>query len=68
MILLIILLVNLILKNFSIMHRRFINPILLFPLCLFVNPPEELLSQTSNNIEEVIQEKPIFYLDIGPHS
>ncbi len=38
------------------MLRRFLNPILIFPLCLFINPPETLLSKTRNNIEEVIQE------------
>ena len=39
------------------MLRRFINPILVFPICLFFNPSKTLLSETSNNIEEVIQEK-----------
>ena len=39
------------------MLRRFINPILVFPICLFFNPSKTLLSETSNNIKEVIQEK-----------
>ncbi len=39
------------------MFRRFINQILVFPLCLFVNPPEAVFSETNNNIEEAIQEK-----------
>ena len=39
------------------MHRRFINPILVFPLCLLINSPKALMSETSNNIENVIQEK-----------
>ena len=39
------------------MLRKFISPILLFPLCLLINPPEALLGETINNIEEVLQEK-----------
>ena len=39
------------------MPRRFINPILVFPICLLINSPKELFSETSNNIEEVIEEK-----------
>ena len=39
------------------MFRRFINPILVFPLWLVINSQEALLSKTSSNIEEVIQEK-----------
>ncbi len=39
------------------MHRRFINTILVFPLCFLINYPKVLLSKTNNNIEEVIREK-----------
>ena len=39
------------------MLRRFINPILVFPLWLIINSQEALLSKPSNTIEEVIQEK-----------
>ena len=39
------------------MFRRFINPILIFPLCLLINSPKAILSETSNNIEEALQEK-----------
>ncbi len=39
------------------MLRRFINPILFFPICLLINSPKAILSETINNIEEVIQEK-----------
>ena len=36
------------------MLRRYINPILVFPLCLFFSPQEALLSKPNNNIEEII--------------
>ena len=39
------------------MLRRFINPIFVLPLCLSINPPEALFSETRNNIEQIIQEK-----------
>ena len=39
------------------MLRRFIKPILVFPLCLYINFHNALLSETKNNIEEIIQEK-----------
>ena len=39
------------------MFRRFINQILVLPVCLFINLPEEVFSETNNNIEEAIQEK-----------
>ncbi len=39
------------------MLRRFINPILAFPICLSINSHEAILSQTKNNIEEILQEK-----------
>ncbi len=39
------------------MFRRFINPILIFPLCLLINSPKPILSETSSNIEEALQEK-----------
>ena len=39
------------------MHRKFINSILFFPLCLYINSPKALLSETKNNIEEVLKEK-----------
>ena len=39
------------------MLRRYINSILVFPICLFITNQEALLSETSNNIEEVLQER-----------
>jgi len=39
------------------MLRKFIHPILFFPLCLYINSQKALLSETKNNIEEVIKEK-----------
>ena len=39
------------------MLRRFIKPILLFPLCLYINFQKELLSESKNNIEEILQEQ-----------
>ncbi len=39
------------------MFRKFIYPILLFPLCLYINSQKALLSETINNIDEVIKEK-----------
>ena len=39
------------------MFRRYINPIFVFPLCLFINPQKALLSETKSSIEDVIQEK-----------
>ena len=39
------------------MLRRLIKPILVFPLCLYINFHNALLSETKNNIEEIIQEK-----------
>ena len=39
------------------MLRRFIKPILVFPLCLYINYQEALLSKPKNNIEEILQEK-----------
>ena len=39
------------------MLRNFIHPILFFPLCLYINSQKPLLSETKNNIEEVLKEK-----------
>ena len=39
------------------MLRKFIHPILIFPICFFINSQKALLSETNNNIEEVIKEK-----------
>jgi len=39
------------------MLRKFIYPILFFPLCLYINSQKALLSETKNNIEEVLKEK-----------
>ena len=39
------------------MLRKFIHPILFFPLCLYINSQKALLSESINNIEEVIKEK-----------
>ena len=38
------------------MLRRFIKPILVFPLCLYINSQKALLSETNNNIEEILKE------------
>ncbi len=38
------------------MIRKLIHPILFFPFCLYINFQEPLLSQTNNNIEEILQE------------
>ncbi len=38
------------------MLRKLLNPILVFPLCLYINPQEALLSETNNNIEQILQE------------
>ena len=44
------------------MFRKLINPILVFPLCLYINSQEALLSKSNNNIEEILEknETPIF--------
>ena len=39
------------------MLRRLIKPILVFPLCLYINSQKALLSEPQNNIEEILQEK-----------
>ena len=39
------------------MLRKFIYPVLFFPLCLYINSQKPLLSETKNNIEEVLKEK-----------
>ena len=39
------------------MLRRFIKPILIFPLCLYINSQEALFSEPKNDIEEILQEK-----------
>ena len=39
------------------MLRRFINPIIIFPICFYINSQEVLLSETKNNIVEILQEK-----------
>ena len=39
------------------MLRKFIYPILFFPLSLYINSHNPLLSETKNNIEEVLKEK-----------
>ena len=39
------------------MLRRFIKPILVFPLCLYINSQEALLSEIKSDIEEILQEK-----------
>ena len=38
------------------MLRKLIYPIFVFPLCLYINSQEALLSKTNNNIEEILQE------------
>ena len=39
------------------MLRKLINPILAFPLCLYINSQKALLSETKDQIEEILQEK-----------
>jgi len=39
------------------MFRKLINPILVLPLCLYVNTQKALLSETKNNIDVTLQEK-----------
>ena len=39
------------------MLRRYINSFLVFPLCLYINFQKGLLSETKNNIDEILQEK-----------
>ena len=39
------------------MLRRLIKPILVLPLCVYINSQEAVLSETKNNIEEILQEK-----------
>ena len=38
------------------MLKKRIYPIFVFPLCLYINSQEALLSKTNNNIEEILQE------------
>ncbi len=38
------------------MLRKFIHPILFLPFCLYINSQEALLSETNNNVEEILQE------------
>ncbi len=38
------------------MLRKLLHPILVFPLCLYINFQEAILSETKNNIEEVLEE------------
>mgnify|MGYP006246599767 CR=1 FL=1 len=38
------------------MLRKLIRPILVFPLCLYFNSQEALLSKPNNNIEEILEE------------
>ena len=38
------------------MLRKLIYPIFVFPLCLYINSQEALLSKTNNNIEEILRE------------
>ncbi len=38
------------------MLRKLIYPIFVFPLCLYINSQEALLSKTNHNIEEILQE------------
>ncbi len=51
------------------MLRRLINPILVFPLCLFINSQKAILSETIDNIDKILKEKEtqIFlnYLDVN---
>ena len=39
------------------MFRKFINPILILPLCLYINSHKVLSRESIDNIEEIIQEK-----------
>ena len=39
------------------MLRRYINPFLVFPICLYINFQKGLLSETKNNIDAILQEK-----------
>ena len=39
------------------MLKRFIKPILVFPICLYLHYPKATLSEGKNNIEEILQEK-----------
>ena len=39
------------------MLKRLIKPILVFPICLYLNYPKATLSESKNNIEEILQEK-----------
>ncbi len=39
------------------MLRRLIKPILVFPICIYINSQQTLLSEPKNNIEEILQEK-----------
>ena len=39
------------------MLRKFIYPILFFPLSLYINSQKALLSETNNNIDELLKEK-----------
>ena len=34
------------------MLRKYINPILVFPFCFYINCQKALLSETTNNIDE----------------
>ena len=38
------------------MLRKLIHPLLVLPFCLYINSQEALLSKTSNNIDEILQE------------
>ena len=35
------------------MLRKLIKPILVFPICLYINSQKALLSETKNNIEDI---------------
>jgi len=39
------------------MLRKFINPILIFPICLCINSQKALFSEPKSKIEEILQEK-----------
>ena len=39
------------------MLRKLIHPILVLPFCLYINSQEALLSNTNNNIEDILQER-----------
>ena len=46
------------------MLRKFINPILVIPLCFYINSHKSLLSETKDNIEESLKEKEdIIFID-----